>query len=107
MLQERLTSPAGGNRDSVLQAIRDHPQGGEDTMRQLTAVLQGTGISRDTLRTPYQPVRGSSQGYGGIHSHHVSRQRSRRGRKQDLWAQAVEAASVALGEPVLTFRRPL
>ena len=100
LLQERLTSPGGGNRDSVLQAIRDHPQGGEDTMRQLTAVLQGTDLSRDTLRKPYQPVRGSSQGYRGVD---VSRQRSRRGRNQDLWAQAVEAASVALGEPILTF----
>jgi hypothetical protein len=98
MLQDRLTDGHGGERHSVLEAIRQHPQGGEDTMRQLTAVLKGTTLSRDTL-IPSQSPRFSRPNADHRPLDVGSRtRRARRSRRLDPWAEAVEACSAALGE---------
>ena len=97
MLQDRLGDGRGGSRDSVLQAIRDHPQGGEDTVRQLTAVLQGTRLSRDTMISPNHSDPGSSSGRGSVRGHRARGGRTARGGEQDQWGQAVDACSLALG----------
>jgi len=106
LLRDKLEGQ-GESKDTqaLLEAIRDHPDGGDETMRQLIDVLQKTCFVHDATVTPFQDdtsaradatsvVARTGEGKRG-----VTRSEGEYG---DQWSGAFEACTGALGELVRT-----
>ena len=91
---------------ALLEAIRDHPNGGEQTMRQLIGVLQNTSIGDDRSVTPYPNDRHSDHTGERVQRAPSHLRRRRRGEGVakrvdggygDQWSGAYKTCIVALG----------